>query len=83
VIARDRTCRFGHCNRSARRCEIDHRIRYSDGGTTSADNCHHHVKDDDVGWRVEPLTGGALRWASPTGHVYVKPAATYPIDRTV
>jgi len=87
VVARDRTCRFGQCNRSARRCDIDHRIRYSAGGETSADNCqslcprHHHVKDDDTGWSVQPLDTGELKWTSPTGHVYVKPAATYPIDR--
>jgi hypothetical protein len=37
---------------------------------------------------IDVLTGQNLRraaadlkWTSPTGHVYVKPAATYPIDR--
>jgi hypothetical protein len=63
-------------------------IRYSDGGTTSTHNCqalcprHHHVKDNDTAWTVQPLDGGELKWTSPTGHVYTKSAATYPIDRT-
>jgi hypothetical protein len=71
VVARDRTCRFGQCNRSARRCDIDHRIRYSAGGETSTHNCqalcprHHHVKDDDPGWTVQPLDGGDVKWTSP------------------
>jgi hypothetical protein len=88
VIARDRTCRFPNCNRSAARCDLDHRTRYIDGGSTSEANCqslcprHHHLKDDDTGWRVERLDDGDLEWTSPTGHVYRKPAATYPIDQT-
>jgi hypothetical protein len=28
------------------------------------------------------LDGGELKWPSPTGHVYIKRAATYPVDRT-
>jgi hypothetical protein len=88
VIARDRTCRYPHCHRAAARCDIDHRTRYTDGGPTSEQNCqtlcprHHHLKDDDTGWHVQALPDGRLRWTSPTGHTYDKPAATYPIDAT-
>jgi hypothetical protein len=87
VTARDQTCRFPHCNRTARHCEIDHRIAWNDGGHTDAGNLHvlcsrhHHVKHETA-WRVERLDNGDTNWTSPTGHRYTKPAATYPIDRT-
>jgi hypothetical protein len=28
------------------------------------------------------LPDGSIEWTSPTGHKYIEPAATYPIDRT-
>jgi hypothetical protein len=88
VIARDRTCRFPHCNRRAARCEIDHRRSWECGGATCAFNLdllcprHHHGKHE-AGWQPRRLPNGDLEWTSPTGHVYVKEAATYPIDQTL
>jgi len=87
VIARDQTCRFPHCNRTARHCEIDHRIAWSDGGHTNEGNLqvlcsrHHHLKHE-TSWRVERSPDGDTKWTSPSGRSYTKPAATYPIDRT-
>jgi hypothetical protein len=87
VIARDRTCRFPHCNRRAARCEIDHRRSWECGGATCAFNLdalcvrHHHAKHD-ADWTPRRLPNGDLEWTSPTGHRYVKDAATYPIDTT-
>jgi hypothetical protein len=87
VIARDRTCRFPHCNRRAARCEIDHREAWECGGVTCAFNLdvlcprHHHGKHE-AGWQPRRTPDGDLEWTSPTGHVYIKEAATYPIDRT-
>ncbi|MDT4980426.1 MAG: hypothetical protein QOG07_2305, partial [Pseudonocardiales bacterium] len=28
------------------------------------------------------LDDGSIQWTSPTGHTYLEPAATYPIDQT-
>jgi hypothetical protein len=35
VIARDQTCTFPGCGRRAQCCELDHRIPYDSGGSTS------------------------------------------------
>jgi hypothetical protein len=87
VIARDRTCRFPHCNRRAARCDIDHRRDWECGGATCAFNLdalcarHHHAKHE-ARWEPERTSDGDLEWTSPTGHRYLKEAATYPIDST-
>lgn len=68
------TCIFPGCTRPARKCDMDHRKRWTDGGTTSSENLgpacppHHPVKDETL-WRLrrEPGTG-RLIWTSPTGH---------------
>ncbi|HVE99517.1 MAG TPA: DUF222 domain-containing protein, partial [Mycobacteriales bacterium] len=38
VTARSRVCDGLGCNRPADQCDIDHTIRYTDGGTTTTDN---------------------------------------------
>jgi len=87
VIARDRTCRFPTCNRKAGRCEIDHRQPWEQGGATNEANLdalcsrHHHAKHQ-AGWTPKRLEDGSIEWAAPTGHRYVEPPATYPIDHT-
>jgi hypothetical protein len=87
VIARDRTCRYPHCNRQARHCDLEHAIPWEDGGETNADNLnaicsrHHHAKHE-AGWEPERQPNSSIEWTSPTGHRYVEEAATYPIDRT-
>jgi hypothetical protein len=87
VIARDRQCVFPTCTRNAETCELDHQVEWANRGGTNADNIaavsprHHHAKHDG-GWQKKRLPDGATEWTSPTGHHYVKPPATYPIDRT-
>ncbi len=87
VIARDLTCRFPTCHRPAHRCELDHVVPWGIGGTTDAANLialcarHHHAKHE-AGWRLRRLPNGSIEWTSPTGHTYLVPAATYPIDTT-
>lgn len=88
VIARDRTCRIPGCSRTARRTDIDHRIRWTDGGTTSPGNLqplceHHHAAKDDGGWRCDMTDDGTTVWTSPLGKRHEKPAETYPQDLTV
>jgi hypothetical protein len=88
VIPIYHTCRLPHCNRRAARCEIDHREAWECGGTTCAFNLdalckrHHHGKHE-ASWQPKRLPNGDLEWTSPTGHRYVKQAATYPIDQTL
>ncbi|MDQ1215160.1 HNH endonuclease signature motif containing protein [Microbacterium arborescens] len=73
--ARDRHCRFPGCRQPAIRCELDHTIAASEGGTTHVCNLanlckrHHDVKHH-TRWRVRQLPGGRLVWTSPTGRIY-------------
>jgi hypothetical protein len=42
---------------------------------------HHHGKHE-AGWQPKRLEDGSTEWTSPTGHRYVEPPATYPVDHT-
>ncbi|PZS04506.1 MAG: HNH endonuclease [Pseudonocardiales bacterium] len=76
VRARGRTCAFPTCERAATRCDLDHRHRWSAGGTTSAANLwplcrrHHAIKDGDPGWSCELRPDGVVTWTTPAGRVY-------------
>jgi hypothetical protein len=75
VRARNRTCVFPGCRRSARQSDIDHTRRHVDGGPTLERNlaplCEfHHRAKDEGGWRYRRLPGGGYRWTSPHGHAY-------------
>lgn len=74
--ARDETCRMVGCGRRASVSDIDHGHAWSEGGTTSGDNLAHlcrgdHTRKHTLGWRVEHLPGGVLRWTSPMGRTYL------------
>jgi hypothetical protein len=86
VIARDRTCTFPGCRRSAQRCDLDHQIPASAGGSTNPANIaalcqRHHRAKHKAGWRVVRHET-ASHWTSPTGHHYRSRPPAYPIDRT-
>ncbi|MGJ7440776.1 DUF222 domain-containing protein [Aquipuribacter sp. MA13-6] len=73
VRARDVTCRFPGCRRAALRCDLDHTVPHPDGPTAGCNlaclcRLHHRVKHR-AGWRLEQLSGGRLRWTSPSGMV--------------
>ena len=83
VIARDRQCAFPQCQRNAAACDLDHQIRYADGGTTSADNLaplcpRHHAVKDDGGWHVTRHLDGSYTWTSRTGRTYTVSPPRYP-----
>ncbi|MDT4910296.1 MAG: hypothetical protein QOI69_3537, partial [Pseudonocardiales bacterium] len=87
VIARDRTCRFPHCQRQACRCDLDHEKPWERKGETNEPNllclcCRHHHLKHDGGWTPRRLDDGSIEWTSPTGHTYIEEPATYPIDHT-
>jgi hypothetical protein len=87
VTARDRTCRFPHCTRSAERSDLDHTIPWAAGGRTNAPNLttlcprHHHLRHE-TDWTYTRRANGDTEWRTHTGATYTTPAATYPIDTT-
>lgn len=68
------TCVFPGCQKPSSHCDIDHRKRWTDGGTTSAENTapiceRHHTLKDETQWgmHADPTTG-EITWTSPTGN---------------
>jgi hypothetical protein len=78
VIARDKTCTFPGCRRTARLCDLDHGEAWRDGGATNSENigalcARHHAAKHEAGWRVTRQPDGASTWIGPTGHRYRVP----------
>lgn len=79
LIARDRTCRFPGCRRSALLSDLDHAESWESGGETSPDNVgalcrrHHRLKTHD-GWKIESFADGSCTWTSPLGKTFFTPA---------
>lgn len=79
LIARDRTCRFPGCRRSAALSDLDHAKSWEDGGSTSPENLgalcrrHHRLKTHD-GWSVTSHEDGSCTWLSPHGKRFFTPA---------
>ncbi len=79
LIARDRTCRFPGCRRSASLSDLDHAQSWEEGGSTSAENLgalcrrHHRLKTHD-GWSVTSHADGSCTWVSPLGKKFFTPA---------
>lgn len=76
---RDPVCITPGCTRLAHDCDIDHRLDWQYGGTTSADNtaplCElHHIVKTKSNWRLyRDDATGATWWVTPT-------ALTVPTD---
>ncbi len=79
VIQRDARCRFPHCDKPSRACDLDHIEAYvemDDGGPpgqTHPDNLapicrRHHRAKTHFGWRYDRNTDGTYTWTSPRGH---------------
>ena len=74
VRHRDRTCRFPGCHQPARRCDLDHRQPWNDGGPTCPCNLdtlcrtHHRLKTFTP-WHAT-RTHNTLTWTSPLGRTY-------------
>jgi 5-methylcytosine-specific restriction endonuclease McrA len=78
VIARDDTCTFPGCRRTARLCDLDHGEAWGTGGETSSQNiaalcARHHNAKHDAGWQVKHRSDGSHEWSGPTGHTYIRP----------
>lgn len=79
LIARDRTCRFPGCRRSAILSDLDHAQSWDSGGTTSIENLgalcrRHHKLKTHYGWKVESFSDGSCMWRSPAGKEFFTPA---------
>ncbi len=79
LIARDRTCRFPGCRRSAALSDLDHAQSWEEGGTTSLENLgalcrRHHLLKTHGGWGIESRADGSCTWTSPLGKIYQTPA---------
>jgi len=79
LIARDRTCRFPGCRRSALLSDLDHAQSWESGGLTSAENIgalcrRHHQLKTHGGWKIESFPDGSCRWTSPLGKEFFTPA---------
>jgi hypothetical protein len=79
IQARDITCRFPGCNRSAKGGEIDHAQEWNRGGETSAANLgalctRHHQLKTHGGWSIVASdANGSCTWRAPHGVTYSVP----------
>ena len=79
LIARDRTCRFPGCRRSAILSDLDHAQSWESGGVTSIENLgalcrRHHKLKTHYGWQLESFADGSCTWRSPAGKEFFTPA---------
>jgi hypothetical protein len=81
VRSRDGTCRFPGCATPARRCQLDHVVRFPIGPTEvpnlqSLCATHHGFKHH-AGWTVAMTREGICTWTAPDGRSHT----TMPFDR--
>ncbi|MGL4742869.1 MAG: HNH endonuclease signature motif containing protein [Dermatophilaceae bacterium] len=80
IRARDGHCRFPGCSVPARRCQLDHVIRYPDGPTTEDNLCAlcptHHAVKHHAGWTLTMTPDGTCTWTAPTGRRHTTEPAT-------
>jgi hypothetical protein len=65
VRARDRHCQYPGCRVPARRCDVDHRVAWADGGMSVVSNLHclcraHHRFKHYYGLEYEPAPGAVV-----------------------
>jgi hypothetical protein len=79
VGARDDVCAFPTCNQPGYRCEYEHIVPYSEGGSTCRCNgalaCRRHNQCKlDTGWSYCRNPDGSFTWTTDTGHSYTSAA---------
>ncbi|MDQ1250683.1 MAG: hypothetical protein QG597_5063, partial [Actinomycetota bacterium] len=80
VTARDWTCTFPGCGRSACDADLDHIDNY-DGTNSTASNLHplcrtHHRVKTHTDWTPQRRPDGTTIWTSPDGHTYTSQPET-------
>ncbi|BBH15952.1 hypothetical protein Back2_02390 [Nocardioides baekrokdamisoli] len=81
VVLRDGRCVFPHCNRAARRADLDHIEPYASGGDTASSNlaplCRlHHRAKTHGGWSYTTGAPGEYAWFGPHGQSFFTTRAT-------
>ncbi|MFB4295673.1 DUF222 domain-containing protein [Actinomadura sp. NTSP31] len=75
IETRHATCAFPSCNRSSRRCDLDHTIPWRPGSTCRcnlAPLCRrHHRLKQSPGWTLHQIWPGLLVWTTPAGAWYI------------
>lgn len=76
VAQRFRRCMHPHCNRPARRCDVDHARPHAKGGRTCSCNLmplcrRHHRLKTFTAWRYERIGPLSVLWSSPHGRRYL------------
>ncbi|MBP2326368.1 hypothetical protein JOF56_006753 [Kibdelosporangium banguiense] len=82
IRLRDRTCRQPGCGRTADRSEIDHTVRYADGGVTSVDNTNalcrkHNLMRERSDWGMTQPLPGTLVFRTPANRVHTTTPELY------
>jgi len=72
IEVRDGTCTAPGCMKPAHCCQLDHTVRWADGGCTCDDNLgplcvRHHRLKELCGWKVHQPEPGHFVWVSPKG----------------
>jgi hypothetical protein len=78
VRARDVTCRFPGCRRSAlgthSGTDLDHTVPWPQGSTSASNLAalcrRHHRLKHSPGWSVRLDATGVMTWTTPTGRIY-------------
>jgi hypothetical protein len=78
VQMRDQGCVYPGCRAPAQRCDLDHCIPYSEGGTTHRHQMYalcryHHVNRHRYRWTHVRRDDGSHEWRSPLGNTYIRP----------
>ncbi|HMG42220.1 MAG TPA: DUF222 domain-containing protein [Acidimicrobiales bacterium] len=85
LVARDRHCRFGDCDRPAEWCDAHHVTHWADGGPTELGNLvlgcsrHHHLVHQP-GWHAKLLPDGTYLVSTPNGHTIESRPSGRPPD---
>jgi hypothetical protein len=86
VIARDQRCIHPGCRRTARTCQLDHRIPWPDGPTDVTNLqplcLRHHRMKHHSNWTVIKNPDGSYDWTSPTKHRYRYRPPELPVPTT-
>ncbi len=86
VVSRNRRCVFPGCRMPAKQCDVDHTIRFADGGPTTTCNLaplckHHHTTRHRFNWTYRRLPNADHLWTSPLRHTHTTTGLPPPASR--
>lgn len=75
-------CGARACRAVAAGCDLDHDLAWPFGPTCACNLgplCRRHHRIKQLGWQKTRLSNGAVRWASPSGRMWLSPAQHPPL----